>query len=195
MGGIPTFVNSKNGIALDSTIAVGSYVGFDDNRPLKSGRTRIAGASGALPQWAQFTKEVLDIRKESKKIDFLDITLLASKRVPLLFINERGMLPVNSETGLADGSQTAKVVEVPWLDVPGYIPPVVTTKAAEEAAEQGIVVSISMPLDSLTNKDSTKTTDTITTSQPIVSSDDWELPADFSGKDAFVPIEPEIDSP
>lgn len=195
MGGIPTFVNSKNGIALDSTIAVGSYVGFDDNRPLKSGRTRIAGASGALPQWAQFTKEVLDIRKESKKIDFLDITLLASKRVPLLFINERGMLPVNSETGLADGSQTAKVVEVPWLDVPGYIPPVVTTKAAEEAAEQGIVVSISMPLDSLTNKDSTKTTDTIITSQPIVSSDDWELPADFSGKDAFVPIEPEIDSP
>jgi len=56
-------------------------------------------------------------------------------------------------------------------------------------------VSISMPLDSLTNKDSTKTTDTIITSQPIVSSDDWELPADFSGKDAFVPIEPEIDSP
>ena len=91
IGGIPTFVNSKNGIALDSTIAVGSYVGFDDNRPLKSGRTRIAGASGALPQWAQFTKEVLDTRKESGKIDFLDITLLAS-RVPILFTNEHGML-------------------------------------------------------------------------------------------------------
>ena len=46
LGALPTYVNEKNGISTDSVIAIGSYVGFDDNKPLKSGRTRIAGASG-----------------------------------------------------------------------------------------------------------------------------------------------------
>ena len=27
------------------------YVGYDDNRPMARGRTRLAGASGALPAW------------------------------------------------------------------------------------------------------------------------------------------------
>jgi len=30
---------------------VGAYVGYDDNRPLTSGRIRLAGSSGALPVW------------------------------------------------------------------------------------------------------------------------------------------------
>lgn len=198
-GGIPTFVAEKNGIALDSTIAVSSYVGFDDNRPLKSGRTRIAGASGALPQWAQFTKEVLDIRKESEKIDFLDISLLASKRVPIQFTNERGMLPVNAKTGLADAYINPKNVEVPWLDVPGYNPPIVTSKAAEEAAQQGIVISITMPsMHTLAPKDSVKMLEqpstTAVSKEPVVE-ENWDLPADFSGKNAFIPIEPEYENP
>lgn len=198
-GGIPTFVAEKNGIALDSTIAVSSYVGFDDNRPLKSGRTRIAGASGALPQWAQFTKEVLDIRKESEKIDFLDISLLASKRVPIQFTNERGMLPVNAQTGLADAYINPKNVEVPWLDVPGYNPPIVTSKAAEEAAQQGIVISITMPsMHTLAPKDSVKMLEqpstTAVSKEPVVE-ENWDLPADFSGKNAFIPIEPEYENP
>lgn len=30
---------------------IGTYVGYDDNRPMSRGRTRLAGASGALPAW------------------------------------------------------------------------------------------------------------------------------------------------
>ena len=32
-------------------VTVGVYVGYDDNRPMVKGRTRLAGASGALPAW------------------------------------------------------------------------------------------------------------------------------------------------
>jgi membrane peptidoglycan carboxypeptidase len=32
-------------------LTVGVYVGYDDNRPMAKGRTRLAGASGALPAW------------------------------------------------------------------------------------------------------------------------------------------------
>ena len=35
---------------------VGVYVGYDDNRPMTSGRIRLAGSSGALPAWIGITQ-------------------------------------------------------------------------------------------------------------------------------------------
>ncbi|MFK7931110.1 MAG: hypothetical protein AB8H79_23195, partial [Myxococcota bacterium] len=35
----------------DRGFVIGTYVGYDDNRPMSKGRTRLAGASGALPAW------------------------------------------------------------------------------------------------------------------------------------------------
>jgi len=37
--------------AVSGGYVVGSYVGYDDNRPMSQGRIRLAGASGALPAW------------------------------------------------------------------------------------------------------------------------------------------------
>ncbi|WP_173475164.1 transglycosylase domain-containing protein [Fibrobacter succinogenes] len=144
LGALPTYVKEKNGIALDSVIAIGSYVGFDDNKPLKSGRTRIAGASGGLPQWATFAKEEMDIIGLPKKIDFLDISMLATGEVPLMLTNERGELTVDPMTGeaLVNGE---KGRPLPWIDVPGFTPPQVQKIAAETIAKSGIVVSLPMP--------------------------------------------------
>ena len=100
MGALPTYVNEKNGISIDSVVAVGSYVGFDDNKPLKSGRTRIAGASGGLPQWAAFVKEEMGILGIPEQVDFFDISMLATGEVPLVLPNERGELTVDPMTGL-----------------------------------------------------------------------------------------------
>ena len=144
LGALPTYVKEKNGVALDSVIAIGSYVGFDDNKPLKSGRTRIAGASGGLPQWAAFAKEEMDILGLPKQIDFLDISMLATGEVPLMLTNERGELTVDPMTGeaLVNGE---KGRPLPWLDVPGFTPPQVQKIAAETIAKSGIVVSLPMP--------------------------------------------------
>lgn len=144
LGAIPMYVKEKNGVALDSVIAIGSYVGFDDNKPLKSGRTRIAGASGGLPQWATFAKEEIDILGLPNQIDFLDISMLATGEVPLMLTNERGELTVDPMTGaaLVNGE---KGRPLPWLDVPGFTPPQVQKLAAETIAKSGIVVSLPMP--------------------------------------------------
>ena len=144
LGALPMYVKEKNGIALDSVIAIGSYVGFDDNKPLKSGRTRIAGASGGLPQWATFAKEEIDILGLPNQIDFLDISMLATGEVPLMLTNERGELTVDPMTGAAlmNGE---KGRPLPWLDVPGFTPPQVQKIAAETIAKSGIVVSLPMP--------------------------------------------------
>ena len=146
LGALPTYVDSKNGVALDSVVAIGSYVGFDDNKPLKSGRTRIAGASGGLPQWASFAKEEINILGIPEKIDFLDISLLATGEVPLVLTNERGELTVDPMTGLAmAGASISDGRPLPWLDVPGFTPPQVQERAAETSAEMGIMTSLPAP--------------------------------------------------
>lgn len=149
MGAIPTYVESKNGLALDSVIAIGSYVGFDDNKPLKSGRTRIAGSSGGLPQWAAFAREEIEIQNIAKRIDFLDISMIAAGEVPMTLPNERGQLIVDPMTGMAIAGATASQGRpLPWLDVPGFTPSQVHEMAAESAAEEGIMVSLPMPTES-----------------------------------------------
>ena len=146
MGALPTFVEEKGGVALDSVVAIGSYVGFDDNKPLKSGRTRIAGASGGLPQWADFAKQEIEILDIPHKIDFLDISMLAAGEVPLMLPNERGQLTVDPMTGtMMAGASAEQGRPLPWIDVPGFTPPQVQSVAAESAAENGIMVSLPMP--------------------------------------------------
>ncbi len=146
MGALPVYVEEKNGIALDTVIAIGSYVGFDDNKPLKSGRTRIAGASGGLPQWAAFAKEEIENTGVASKIDFLDISMLASGEVPMILTNERGELTVDPMTGMAlAGANSSEGRPLPWLDVPGFTPPQVQERAAESAAQMGIMISMPGP--------------------------------------------------
>ena len=169
LGALPTYVKEKNGIALDSVIAIGSYVGFDDNKPLKSGRTRIAGASGGLPQWASFAKEEIDILGIPKQIDFLDISMIATGEVPLMLTNERGELTVDPMTGeaLVNGE---KGRPLPWLDVPGFTPPQVQKIAAETIAKSGIVVSLPMPQTSTPPQTGTATDSATVKAQETVPS-------------------------
>lgn len=144
LGALPDYVNEKNGLALDTVVAIGSYVGFDDNKPLKAGRTRIAGASGGLPQWAAFAKEEIEILGIPQKIDFLDISMIATGEANLILTNERGELTVDPMTGLA--LQTGeKGRPLPWLDVPGFTPPQVQKQAAENIANTGILTSLPLP--------------------------------------------------
>ena len=218
LGALPTYVNEKNGIATDSVIAIGSYVGFDDNKPLKSGRTRIAGASGGLPQWADFAKKEINILGLPEKIDFLDISMLAAGEVPLVLPNERGQLTVDPMTGsIIAGGSAEQGRPPPWIEVPGFTPPQVHAAAAETAAAHGIMISLPMPTAApAASTDSTNVAEatpsapaegataegaTTPTVQPqptqpaqpkaaaMPKDDDWDLPEGFDSKNAFVPIE------
>lgn len=231
LGALPTYVDEKNGVALDSVVAIGSYVGFDDNKPLKSGRTRIAGASGGLPQWASFAKEEIGIQGIPEHIDFFDISMLATGEVPLVLPNERGELTVDPMTGLvvssSDGSGGRPL---PWLEVPGFRE-AVAQASTEDAADQpqaGPTPELSIvpaeenaaPAQTEAVAEQSGTAPTAEQSAPAAESavpapvaeqsapapaataapeskpaaampkdDDWDLPADLDGNNAFVPLE------
>ena len=218
LGALPTYVDEKNGIALDSVVAIGSYVGFDDNKPLKSGRTRIAGASGGLPQWASFAKEEIGIQGIPEHIDFFDISMLATGEVPLVLPNERGELSVDPMTGLvvssSDGSGGRPL---PWLEVPGFreavaqasegaadqpqagptpelsIVPVEENAApaqTEAAAEQsGTAPVAEQPAPTAESPASAPAAEQPAAPAAMPKDDDWDLPADLDGNNAFVPLE------
>ena len=86
-------------------------------------------------------------------------------------------------TGLPIYSADGKGKSVPLLDVPGYTPQTQVETAAASAANAGFVTSLSMPSVPL---DSGR----VEPREPQPDKDDFELPEDFLGEKAFVPIEP-----
>jgi membrane peptidoglycan carboxypeptidase len=90
---------------LDTLLTICSYIGFDDNNKLKGKSRSLAGASGALPQWANFAESVLASNKSEnvfgEAIDFINV--ISQNEVPLpnmpqnIEIDRRGGLPVGTE--------------------------------------------------------------------------------------------------
>ncbi|GHV15428.1 hypothetical protein AGMMS49938_13640 [Fibrobacterales bacterium] len=103
-------------LPLDTLLAIGSYIGFDDNDKLKGKSRSLAGASGALPQWAEFAKNILSgsgkiERTFGESIDY--INMIASGEVPLP--NMPQYISVDRESGLPLDSLSAntRVAEFP----------------------------------------------------------------------------------
>jgi len=100
-------------VPLDTLITICSYIGFDDNNKLKGKSRTLAGASGALPQWANFAESVLATTKSERifgeTIDY--ISAIAHNEVSLpnmpqtIEIDRRGGLPVGmDEAGGGSGA-------------------------------------------------------------------------------------------
>jgi len=102
-------------IPLDTLLTICSYIGFDDNNKLKGKSRTLAGASGALPQWANFAESVLATTKSEhifgETIDY--ISAIAHNEVTLpnmpqtIEIDRRGGLPVGMDEAGAGGGATA----------------------------------------------------------------------------------------
>ncbi|GBU24949.1 peptidoglycan glycosyltransferase [Fibrobacteria bacterium R8-3-H12] len=93
------------GIPLDTLLTICSYIGFDDNNKLKGKSRTLAGASGALPQWANFAETVLATSKSEtifgETIDY--INAIAHNEITLpdmpqnIEIDRKGGLPIGTE--------------------------------------------------------------------------------------------------
>ena len=119
MGGLPTYDSTTAQFSLAKALAIGSYIGFDDNRKLKGNSIRIAGASGALPQWASLAKKVLEWRQDAERVDFLDLALLTHGEIPFYLPIHQGEIAVGLQSGLPllPSDSTQGVATLPWMDL------------------------------------------------------------------------------
>jgi penicillin-binding protein 1A len=73
VGIIPGPSEESNRLELAHGYAVASYVGYDDNRPMKGDHVAIYGASGALPLWIDTVNALLNSRDYTKDLQVADL--------------------------------------------------------------------------------------------------------------------------
>jgi len=64
----------NSNMVLDNGYAVGAYVGYDKNQPMRSGTTHVTGSVGALPIWSDMTFALLDKEQAGERFDPVDLT-------------------------------------------------------------------------------------------------------------------------
>jgi penicillin-binding protein 1A len=85
-------------LSTEAGYTVGCYVGYDDNRPMKSDRFAIYGASGALPLWIDTATAIVNQPGYKKTLQPADLVFEAwpvVEKVPNL-----SHIPVSRQTGL-----------------------------------------------------------------------------------------------
>ncbi|MGL1934543.1 MAG: transglycosylase domain-containing protein [Fibrobacterales bacterium] len=81
LGGVAGWDETTDGFTPYAGHTIGSYVGFDNNRPMISKALKVSGASGPLPQWSDMAHVILSSDSLYTKVDFLDFELLISKKI------------------------------------------------------------------------------------------------------------------
>ena len=89
---------------------VATYVGYDDNREMKRGAIRIAGASGSLPVWIGTADAVVRASDIGDRVDLADLAFSGERILTMEWPPEFVPITVDLRTGLparADGGETA----------------------------------------------------------------------------------------
>jgi penicillin-binding protein 1A len=88
-GYVPGVAEGGDALNLDNGFAVGVYVGFDNNQPMRWKSNRISGSAGALPVWSEIANALLYGQDYAGKLDPVDLSFngLMIKRNELAQVN------------------------------------------------------------------------------------------------------------
>jgi len=78
---------------------IASYVGYDDNRPMKGRNINISGASGALPLWIDTSNTIVNSQEYKEDVQIADLVFLIQSE-PILADKTLNPVEVSSITGL-----------------------------------------------------------------------------------------------
>lgn len=73
-GYLPQLSEDGEGVDVKGGYAVGVYVGYDNNKSMRKGTTRIAGSGGALPTWTGIVNTLIAKEKYGKSLDPVDLS-------------------------------------------------------------------------------------------------------------------------
>jgi len=88
-GYVPGIAEGGDSLILEDGYAVGVYVGFDNNQPMRRKANRISGAAGALPTWSEIANVLLREQDYAARLDPVDLSFngLMIKRKELGQVN------------------------------------------------------------------------------------------------------------
>lgn len=100
IGFIPAFSEKGTDFSIKNSFVVATYVGYDDNTPMKNSRIRIFGASGALPIWIDVANEVVKNPIFQQAVDPIDFAFLPEDHLSLSQPSGTIAVPVDEGNGL-----------------------------------------------------------------------------------------------
>ena len=94
-------------------LVVAVYVGYDDNRPMRNGAVRLAGASGSLPAWLGTVEAVARASDIGDRVDLVELDFAPGGVLPLTWPPGTEAVAVDPATGLPIAPGTGSGVA--WL--------------------------------------------------------------------------------
>ena len=73
-GYLPFPSKGGTGMVINGGYTVGTYVGFDNNLPMRRKTTRITGSSGALPAWTSLVNSIMKENGYADRLDPVDLS-------------------------------------------------------------------------------------------------------------------------
>ncbi|MGI9538429.1 MAG: transglycosylase domain-containing protein, partial [Desulfocapsaceae bacterium] len=73
-GYLPAPNSDGSAMVIDNGFGVGVYVGYDDNKAMRRGSTRITGSAGALPAWTTIVNAIVKSQEYDKALDPVDLS-------------------------------------------------------------------------------------------------------------------------
>jgi cell division protein FtsI/penicillin-binding protein 2 len=115
VGVIPGLERNKGEFDIDEGYVVASYVGYDDNRPMKGRHINIYGSSGALPLWIDTCNVIANSSGYKEGLQVADLAFLTQSG-PLLADRTLSPAKVSLITGLPfavrEEEASSEVIEV-----------------------------------------------------------------------------------
>ncbi len=105
VGFVPTPTPKTGELSLQHGYVIGAYVGYDDNRPMKSEHVSVYGASGALPVWINTANAIVNSAGYRKSIDVAELVFGSSMEIPPA-LGPLERVAVDPTTGLPLGITT-----------------------------------------------------------------------------------------
>jgi penicillin-binding protein 1A len=110
VGFIPGPKKEMGLLEIEKGYVIASYVGYDDNRPMKGKRVSIYGASGALPLWIDTANAISNSLEYKKWLEVADL-VFDIQSMPLGHDEDLHPITVSSTTGLPMGAKDKERTE------------------------------------------------------------------------------------
>jgi penicillin-binding protein 1A len=123
VGLIPGPDEESGRLTLKDGYVIASYVGFDDNRPMKGKQISIYGASGALPLWIDSANAIVNSQRFKVNLQAADVafdpqpsTENADKDLRLVPVSPKSGLPLPEEAGKIAGDYPSVLTDAEFAD-------------------------------------------------------------------------------
>ncbi len=112
IGIVPGVNQGDRKLDIKKGYVIATYVGYDDNSPMKSENVSIYGSSGALPLWIATANAIVNDSSYKDKLQLADLIFISPKDIIWPEENEFLYVPVSPLTGLPASAQQMRFPKI-----------------------------------------------------------------------------------